>query len=186
MNFLKNITKILVNFIKILVKSFLIITKRKNMHEASFMKIEQLLPFLLSSLGAFLIAAQVALIIFCKYFADTNNKFILKELKNFFIIIFSLFACVIFCGVLLWSQKNEIFYDPMKEAIIATKIAVCLLMSVNFIYMYYKFLCAKKAFVLNESLEISENITIIAFYFTPLNVVLSVLCIYLGIALRDF
>lgn len=156
------------------------------MHEASFVKIEQLLPFLLSSLAAFFIAAQVALIVFCKYFAENNNKFVLKELKRFFIIIIALFACVMLCGVLLWSQKNNIFYDPMKEAIIATKIAVCLLMSVNFAYMYYKFLRAKKAFVLNESIETSENIVLIAFYFTPLNVVLSVLCIYLGVALRDF
>ena len=155
------------------------------MHEASFVKIEQLLPFLLSTLSAFFIAAQVALTVFCKYFAD-KNKMILKELKKFFKIIFALFIAIIVCGVLLWSQNNDVFYDPMKEAIITTKAAVCLFISVNLGYMYYKFLHAKKAFILNESLETSENITLIAFYFTPLNIVLSVLCIYLGIALRDF
>ena len=61
-----------------------------------------------------------------------------------------------------------------------------LFIAVNLCYMYYKFISAKKAFSKNESIEIHENIVLIAYYFTPLNIVLSILSIYLGIALRDF
>lgn len=154
------------------------------MKEAAFMKIEQLLPFLLSSFGSLFIAAQISLIIFCHY--QKEDKIALRELKRFFTAIFTLFACLIFFGFIAWWQQGNIFFDPMKEAIITTKIAVSLFIVVNLGYMYYKFISAKKAFAKNESIEIHENIVLIAYYFTPLNIVLSILSIYLGIALRDF
>lgn len=154
------------------------------MKEAAFMKIEQLLPFLLSSFGSFFIAAQVGLIIFCHYQKD--SKITLRELKRFFVAIFALLVCLVFFGFLSWWQQEHIFFDPMKEAIITTKIAVSLFIVVNLGYMYYKFISAKRAFIKNEPIEISENIVLIAYYFTPLNIVLSILSIYLGIALRDF
>lgn len=154
------------------------------MKEAAFMKIEQLLPFLLSSFGSFFIAAQVGLIIFCHYQKD--SKIALRELKRFFVAIFALLVCLVFFGFLSWWQQEHIFFDPMKEAIITTKIAVSLFIVVNLGYMYYKFISAKRAFIKNEPIEISENIVLIAYYFTPLNIVLSILSIYLGIALRDF
>lgn len=156
------------------------------MREASFIKIEQLLPFLLSSFSALFIAAQIAMIVFCKYVYSKDSKLVLRELKKFFIANILLFFCLMIFGVILWEQKNIVFYDPMKESIIATKIAVCLLIALNFSYMYYKFFRAKKAFLQNEQMEIDENIAIIAYHFTPLNIVLSILNIYLGVALRDF
>ncbi|MCI7014649.1 MAG: hypothetical protein MR878_04595 [Campylobacter sp.] len=154
------------------------------MAEAAFMKTQQLLPFLLSSFGSLFIAAQVGLIVFCHY--QKENKIALRELKRFFIAIFFLLICLIAFGLIAWRQQEDIFFDPMKEAIITTKIAVSLFIAVNLCYMYYKFISAKKAFSKNESIEIRENIVLIAYYFAPLNIVLSILSIYLGIALRDF
>lgn len=154
------------------------------MAEAAFMKTQQLLPFLLSAFGSLFIAAQVALIVFCHY--QKESKIALRELKRFFIAIFTLFGFILLFGFLSWAQKGSVFFDPMKEAIITTKIAVSLFIAVNLCYMYYKFISAKKAFAKNESIEIHENIVLIAYYFTPLNIVLSILSIYLGIALRDF
>lgn len=154
------------------------------MTDTAFFKTQQLLPFLLSTSTAFFIAAQISLIMFCHF--QNDNKLILRELKRFFMVIFALFALSALLGILLWAQKSAVLFDPMKDAIITTKIAVSLFIAVNLGYMYYKFLGAKKAFIKNEPIEISENIVLIAHYFTPLNIVLSILSIYLGIALRDF
>ena len=62
------------------------------MNQAAFLKHEQILPFLLVSGTAFLIAAQIALVVLCKYLLanEENNKLILRDLKFFFYIQFVL------------------------------------------------------------------------------------------------
>lgn len=45
---------------------------------------------------------------------------------------------------------------------------------------------AKAAFLANDPIEVGDNLVLIAYYFTPLNIVLCVFHIYLGIAFRDF
>ena len=75
------------------------------MNQAAFLKHEQILPFLLVSGTAFLIAAQIALVVLCKYLLanEENNKLILRDLKIFFYIQF----------VFLFIQF--ILYFPLKH-----------------------------------------------------------------------
>lgn len=158
------------------------------MNEAAFLKHEQILPFLLVSSATFLIATQVVLVVLCKYLLvnEDNNKLILRDLKKFFYIQFILLIFVAFFGFLASFQDQMRLADPMKRAIIATKWAVCAFICINYAYMWHKYMRAKAAFLVNESIEVHENIVLIAYYFTPLNIVLCVFNIYLGIAFRDF
>ena len=151
-------------------------------------KQEQILPFLLASTSAFLIAAQVALIVACRYLLinEDNYKVILRDLKKFFYTQFVLLICVALFGFLS-SLKDEMkLDDPMAMAIITTECAVCAFICVNYAYMWHKYMYAKSAFLANEPIEVHENIVLIAYYFTPLNIVLYVFNIYLGVAFRDF
>ena len=158
------------------------------MNQAAFLKHEQILTFLLVSGTAFLIAAQIALVVLCKYLLanEENNKLILRDLKIFFYIQFVLLVLVAVFGFLASLQDDMRLADPMKKAILATKWAVCAFICVNYAYMWHKYMRAKAAFLANDPIEVGDNLVLIAYYFTPLNIVLCIFHIYLGIAFRDF
>jgi hypothetical protein len=76
--------------------------------------------------------------------------------------------------------------DPMVEAIVKTKLAILAFIGANLAYIWYKFRQAKEAFLKDDMLMSHENLVLIIYYFTPLNIVLSFINIYLGVTFRGF
>lgn len=158
----------------------------------AFARVEQIAPFIHISSSALFISVQVGIVIFSKYFfkdIEQNKhiyKIILKEFNKFLFTELFLMAIIVLSGIVLIYYKGFKASDPMIEAIVATKYALMAFILLNIAYMWHKFKLAKKAYLKDEILETHENLVLIIFYFTPLNIVLCFIDIYLGITFREF
>lgn len=158
----------------------------------AFARVEQIAPFIHISSSALFISVQVGIVIFSKYFfkdIEQNKriyKIILKEFNKFLFTELFLMAVIALSGIVLIYYKGFKASDPMIEAIVATKYALMAFILLNIAYMWHKFKLAKKAYLKDEILETHENLVLIIFYFTPLNIVLCFIDIYLGITFREF
>ncbi|NLY04215.1 MAG: hypothetical protein GXZ15_05180 [Campylobacter sp.] len=156
---------------------------------ASFARIDHILPFLHISSTILLISAQISLLmitmLFLKRSPKTYGEFF-RKVKNFMIVFFILLLVIILTGFLLSKGDDFKFSDPMIEGIINTKYAISILILCNFLYIFYKFDLAKKAFKKGEVDEMNEHIIIAAKYFIILNICLLFIAVYLGVAIGRF
>lgn len=154
----------------------------------AFARIDQIAPFIHISTSALFIGVQMSIVIFAKYIFKNIDKrrykVILKEFHLFFAAQILLIIAICISGLFLNSINDIKISDPMIQAILATKWAVMAFICLNIGYMWYKFNLAKQAFLNNEMIAIHENLVLIFYYFTPLNIVLSFISIYLGITFR--
>jgi len=75
--------------------------------------------------------------------------------------------------------------DPTTFIMIHIKEAIWLFLIFNFLYMYKKYLIAKKACKEKDFLVTQENIILITKYLLPLNLIVSLIAVYFGIAIKD-
>ncbi|AII14597.1 putative membrane protein [Campylobacter iguaniorum] len=156
----------------------------------AFARLDQIAPFVHISSAALFIAIELSIVIFARYFfkdIDQNThryELILKECKKFFIAQICVMFMICLSAIFLINTNEFKISDPMVQAIVATKWALMAFIILNLGYMTYKFDLAKKAFLSDELLETHENLVLIIYYFTPLNIALSFLSIYLGITFR--
>ncbi|ANE32744.1 hypothetical protein [Campylobacter hyointestinalis] len=158
----------------------------------AFARLDQIAPFIHISSSALFIAVQLSIVIFAKYFFKNIEqnpnlyKTILKEFGYF--VKLELVAIFVLCisGVFAAFTGKIRISDPMVEAIMLTKWALLAFILLNIVYMWYKFGKAKKAFSSGDLLSVHENFVLIIYYFTPLNIVLSFISIYLGVTFRGF
>ena len=76
--------------------------------------------------------------------------------------------------------------NPTTYVFIHIKEALWTFMTFNFIYMFFKYTKAKKGLESENYIEVEENVILIVRYFIPLNLVLSIVCVYFGVVLRGF
>ena len=76
--------------------------------------------------------------------------------------------------------------NPTTYIMIHTKEALWTFMAFNFVYMYFKYRNAVKAYKEQEYIEVHENLILIVNYLIPLNFVLGMIAVYFGIILRGF
>ncbi|ABK82057.1 hypothetical protein Q4Y15_000196 [Campylobacter fetus] len=161
-----------------------------NVTNTAFARIDQIAPFIHISSSVLFIAVQLSVVIFSRYFfkdieQNTHRyKTILKEFRRFMISELCLISVICISGIFLLSRDEFKISDPMIEAIVATKWALMLFILSNIAYMWHKFNLAKNAFLNDEVIGTHENLVLIIYYFTPLNIVLSFISIYLGITFR--
>lgn len=155
------------------------------MNNIAFFRSEQILPFIHMSSVILFISAQFIVIFLARYcLADTNNiKSTMKGLKRLFLAWFVLIVIIGLSGFLLCSNTTA---DPMLKAIIATQWAVMAFILVNIFYMIYRLNLARKSLANDEIIMVKENLILICYYFTPLNIVLSFVSVYLGVAISEF
>lgn len=78
------------------------------------------------------------------------------------------------------------YASPITFTMIHIKEAIWLFLAFNFGVMYWKFLSAKKAYKKRDFFEVGENIILIVNCLIPLNLILSLMALYIGIVIRGF
>lgn len=129
--------------------------------------------------------AQVGVILVPKFEKFAKNLQGLNLIKLFFIII-STSLCVILASGAYMSSVSPKIHEPFVEMIVVAKLLLLLFFAVNLLYMVAKFVGAKRAFLRDEQILFEENLILITVYFTPLNLVLTLMATYLGLAFRVF
>lgn len=76
--------------------------------------------------------------------------------------------------------------NPMNTIMVHIKEALWTFISFNFIYMYFKYLKAKKGFEEENYIEVEENVVLMVRYLIPLNLLLSIISVYFGVILRGY
>ena len=75
---------------------------------------------------------------------------------------------------------------PMSNIMVHTKEALWTFITFNFIYMYFKYLKAKKGFDEENYIETEENVILMVRYLIPLNLLLALISVYFGVILRGY
>jgi uncharacterized membrane protein len=76
--------------------------------------------------------------------------------------------------------------NPLTNIMVHTKEALWTFISFNFVYMYFKYLKAKKGFYEENYIEVEENVILMTRYLIPLNLLLAVISVYFGVILRGY
>lgn len=163
-------------------------------YNIAFARLGQFFPFLHVASVTLFLGIQVCYLVVAGYFLrqHSNNEelvseILLKSFKTlgFLTIIFMILVAVsgFFISSFDFSIKAA---DPMARAIIATKHALCMFLVLNIAYMIYCYKNCIKAKENDEFIEFYESFVIIVKYFIPLNLVVSLGAIYLGVAYRNF
>jgi len=77
-------------------------------------------------------------------------------------------------------------HNPELKTLVLIKEAIWTFMTVNFIGMFIRRRQAEKAFISGDSEKAKAIAMIISKYMIPVNIVLGVVAIYLGVTLRGF
>lgn len=156
---------------------------------ASFARVDHILPFLHITTLVFLVAVQISLILTTNFFIKKSYKIndeFFRCAKFVIMILFGLLFTMILTGFLLSNGSDFKFSDPMVEGIITTKYALCFLIMCNLSYIVYRFYLAKKAYISGENDEMIEHIIIAVRYFVVLDVILLFIGVYLGVVMGRF
>ena len=85
------------------------------------------------------------------------------------------------------SQGSDFkFSDPMIKGVLATLWTGVGFIILNFAYMHYKISSLKRALSAGDEFEANEHLIIIVRYFIPLNLAISLFCVYLGVTIGEF
>jgi uncharacterized membrane protein len=108
----------------------------------------------------------------------------LENLKRFFNMVIPAIIILLVTAVFLILSLG--FKGTPLYSFVIAKEAIWTIMTIVFIIIYIKRNKAEKAFIEGDFLGAKNNLTPIAKYFIPLNIILGIVAIYLGVTLRGF
>ena len=160
-----------------------------NEIDLSFVKASQILPLIHILAVIFLVCAVVCMILIARIFMKNGQvKFnaILSYLKGYerFFVLFLL--CICASGFAMSQGSDFKFSDPMIKGVLATLWTGVGFIVLNFAYMHYKISSLKRALSAGDEFEANEHLIIIVRYFIPLNLAISLFCVYLGVTIGEF
>jgi uncharacterized membrane protein len=79
---------------------------------------------------------------------------------------------------------SQTAYDIYQ--IVHVKEAIWMIMTANFVWMFLKVRKAQKLFDSNDTLEAKKAVSLIPKYLLPINIVLGIVALWLGVTLRGF
>lgn len=161
------------------------------MNEFGFAKISHILPLIHIIAVIFFINSQICCINIVRIYRKSDDicgncdkiKTQFYKYERSFLIYF---AVIIISGYFISMGSDYKFADPMVTGIITTLWIAVLFILVNFVYVHYKILSFKKAVFNQNEIEANEHLIIILKYFIPLNIVISLICVYLGVTISEF
>lgn len=121
-----------------------------------------------------------------KIVADEEERYrlYLEILRRFFIFSCIALPITVFAAMFMDIGFNFKYGDPMKQAMVSIKGSAWILIVLNLIYMYKRYLNALNAFKNDVLIETSENVAIIIKYLIPLTFVFGLVAILLGSLMR--
>lgn len=108
----------------------------------------------------------------------------LKILRRFNIFLVPIMLIIFSASWMMNIGMGFEYGDPTVFIIIHIKEAIWLFLVFNFLYMYKKYLNAKRTYIEKDFLMTQENIILITKYLLPLNLVVSLIAVYFGIAIK--
>ena len=161
------------------------------MNEFGFARATQILPLLHILAVIFFINAQICCVYIIRIYKKSENicencdniKSHFSRYERFFLLYF---AVIIISGYLISIGNDYKFADPMVTGIITTLWAASMFILLNFVYIHYKILSFQKAVLAKNEIEANEHLIIILKYFIPLNIAISLICVYLGVTISEF
>ncbi|MCD8213472.1 MAG: 3-isopropylmalate dehydratase [Campylobacter sp.] len=162
-------------------------------YNIAFARLDQLIPFFHTSITILFIGLQAGFWLMATYFMKSNLKdglkysILMRMLRRFGFCILTLLALIALTSITIGDSGGLIkSANPMAKAILITKWALEIFLAVNMGYMFYQYKKAYVAFKMRDILQINESLVVIISYFIPLNLVISFIAIYLGIAYKEF
>ena len=104
----------------------------------------------------------------------------LENLKRFFNIVIPAILTLLVTAIIM------IVNFKLEENLVMIKELIWVVMSTIFIFIYTKRNVAQKAFNNNDIFTAKNNLVPIATYFIPINIILGIIAIFLGVTLRGF
>ena len=108
----------------------------------------------------------------------------LENLKRFFNMVIPAIAILLITAIVLILSLG--FKETPLYSFVIAKEAIWTIMTIVFIIIYIKRNKAEKAFIEGDFLGAKNNLSPIAKYYIPLNIILGIMAIYLGVTLRGF
>jgi len=108
----------------------------------------------------------------------------LMILKRFNILLIPIMLTIVSASFFMNIGMGFEYGDPTAFIMIHIKEAIWIFLAFNFLYMYRKYLNAKKAYKEKDFLITQENIILITKYLIPLNLVISLMAVYFGIVIK--
>ncbi|MGH1600484.1 3-isopropylmalate dehydratase [Campylobacter majalis] len=160
-------------------------------YNIAFARLGQFLPFLHITTCVFFIGIQAGFSMIYRRFMqeDESKEYYERLVKTLGDFIYTLVICVILIAVTgtFVNEADSIkSADPMVKAILATKYTLSTFIAFNVSYMAYAYYKAKKYIANDDLIQCHENLLVIVKYFSPLNLIISLVAIYLGVAYRGF
>ncbi len=108
----------------------------------------------------------------------------LENLKRFFNMVIPAILILLITAVIMIIALG--FKGTPLYSFVIAKEAIWSIMTIVFIIIYVKRNKAEKAFISGDFLAAKNNLAPIAKYYIPLNIILGIIAIYLGVTLRGF
>jgi len=109
----------------------------------------------------------------------------LKILKRFNIFLIPIMFTMLSASLFMNIGMGFEYGDPTAFIMVHIKEAIWIFLAFNFLYMYKKYINAKKAYEQKDFLVAQENIILVTKYLIPLNLVISLMAVYFGIVIKE-
>ena len=110
----------------------------------------------------------------------------LEVMKRLFMFMIPVVFLLLLTALLLVVGFDFKHNDPALHSVALAKEAIWTIMTANLIMMIIRRKKAEKAFYLQQNDVMLKHMTLISKYMLPVNILLGVIAIYLGIVLRGF
>jgi uncharacterized membrane protein len=119
---------------------------------------------------------------------DEEDKFqrCLKILDRYAKILLPVMLILISASLMMTIGLGFEYASPITYTLIHVKEALWLFIAFNFVYMYWKLLGARKAYKKYDYFEVKENIILIVNCLVPLNLILALIAVFVGVTIRGF
>ncbi len=125
-------------------------------------------------------------ILFCENMEIKRYKIILDILKKYLFFIAVLMSILVSASIFMRVGLEFEYGNPVTFIMIHIKESIWIFMAFNFLYMFIKFIRAKKALSEEEFLVVDENLVLIIKYLMPLNLLLGMIAVYFGVTIRGY
>lgn len=110
----------------------------------------------------------------------------LKMLKRYLLFLVPILGVIVITALVMHLGLGFKNGNPTTYVMVHTKEALWTFIVFNFIYMYFKYIQAKKGFDAENYIEVEENVILMVKYIVPLNLALAIVSLYFGVVLRGY
>lgn len=120
--------------------------------------------------------------------ADEKIKFssCIKMMRRYILFLVPVMIVIVVTSVFMHIGLGFKSGNPTTYVMVHTKEALWTFIAFNFIYMYFKYLRAKKGLEEENYIEVEENVILMVKYLIPLNLLLGIISVYFGVILRGY